>query len=162
MKQVIEGMGMVLQKQVYNGTTGYNEQQGQKADMSADELNEAKQEADIYADLHPEKYGVTRTIKGMDKVNDKDAYIVEVMTNGKKSTEYYDVASGLLVKQVSTQESEQGAITISTEFSDYKEVPGANGYKIPYTLKQSFGPQTISGAVQTVEINKSIADTEFN
>jgi zinc protease len=95
-------------------------------------------------------------------VNDKDAYIVEVMTNGKKSTEYYDVASGLLVKQVSSQETPEGAINITSEFGDYREVPGANGYKLPYSVKQAFGPQAISATVETVDINKGIADTEFN
>lgn len=163
MKSMVEGMGMVFSKQVYNGTTGYNEQQGRKMDMSADELAEAKEDADIYADLHPKQYGTVRTIRGMDKVNGADVYVVDVKNaGGKKSVEYYDTKTGLLVKQSMTQESEQGAVTITSEFSDYKEVPGANGYKIPYSIKQSFGPQAISATVQSVEVNKGIADSEFN
>lgn len=163
MKSMVEGMGMVFSKQVYNGTTGYNEQQGQKMDMSAEELAEAKEDADIYADLHPKQYGTVRTIRGMDKVNGADVYVVDVKNgSGKKSVEYYDTKTGLLVKQTMTQESPQGAVTITSEFSDYKEVPGANGYKIPYSIKQSFGPQAISATVQSVEVNKGIADSEFN
>jgi len=38
----VNGQKMPFQKQVYNGTKGYQEQQGQKADMSADDLEEIK------------------------------------------------------------------------------------------------------------------------
>lgn len=163
MKQTVEGMGMVFSKQVFNGTTGYMEAQGRKMPMEADDLAQAKQEADIYADLNAAQYGIKRTVKAMDKVNDADAYVVEVVdAGGKKSTEYYDVKSGLLVKEVSTEEGEDGsAMSIPTDYSDYKEVPGTGGYKVPYSIKRG-GPFTVIATVQSVDVNKGIADTEFN
>jgi predicted Zn-dependent peptidase len=161
--QTVEGMGMVLQKQAYNGKTGYMEQQGQKMNLEGDDLANTKMEADIYADLNPAKYGIKRSIKSMDKVNGKDAYVVEVTdAANKKSTEYYEVATGLLVKEIKSEEGPGGqTFSIATEYSDYKEVPGSNGYKIPYTIKQS-GPMSITASVETAEVNKGIPDTEFN
>jgi zinc protease len=110
---------------------------------------------DILAELHPEMYA-TYTVKGLVTVNGKDAYWLEVVNKkGKKSAEYYDRASFLLVKQIDAGENgEPGAVT---EFSDYQEVPGSNGYKMPYTRK-------IMGAdmkVTSVLLNKGMADKEF-
>jgi predicted Zn-dependent peptidase len=165
-KEIVEGnmngQKMALQKQVYNGTKGYQEQQGQKADMSADDLEEIKVQADIYIDLHPEKYGITRKITGMEKVNGNDAYIIEVsLPKGKTMTEYYDAATGFLVKKIQTQESPRGPVTQTSEYADYKEVPGTGGYKIPYTVKEGSGAQVLTATVQSVEINKGIDDAEF-
>jgi zinc protease len=127
--------------------------------MENDDLEEAKEQADIAADLHPEKYGIVRTLKGVDKVNDADAYVVEaVNAKGGKTTEYYDTKSGWLVKKV--QSGEQGSQSI--EYGDYQEIPGAGGYKIPYSVKISAGGQVIPGKVETAEVNKNIPDTEFN
>jgi len=131
--------------------------------MDANDLEETKAQADIYIDLHPEKYGIKRTVKGVEAVNGSDAYVVEaVNAKGKKTTEYYDKASGLLVKKVVTMETPQGSISQTSEYSDYKEVPGGNGYKIYYKIKESAGPQVIAAEVQSVEINKGIPDSEFN
>ena len=155
----MQGKTQTVQKQVFNGTKGYQEQMGQKADLAGDDLEDIKSSADIAADLHSEKNGIKRTVMGMEALNGKDAYKIEAVNkSGKKSTEYYDVANGLLVKKV---EGEGDKMSI-TEFGDYKEVAGANGYKVPYKVTQIQGPQTISATVQTVEINKGIADTEFN
>lgn len=162
LKTEVEAMGMIVQKQVFDGVKGYNEQQGQKADMDAATMKEAKQSADLHADLHPEKYGIKRTLDGMDKVNGSDAYVLIVEdADGKKSKEYYDVKNHLLVKSISTSESPQGAITTTSEYSNYKTVPGTNGYMIPYKVAQSFGPQSITAEVQTIEVNKGINDSEF-
>jgi predicted Zn-dependent peptidase len=38
LKFLMEGMGMVLQKKVFNGTTGYQESQGQKANLEGEDL----------------------------------------------------------------------------------------------------------------------------
>lgn len=165
MKSMMEMMGTTMQKVVFDGKKGYQEQQGQKKEMGEKEIKESMSEADIYVDLHPEKYGIKRTLKGMEQVNGADAYVMEVVNaSGEKATEYYDVKTSMLVKKVATETDEasgQSASTVS-EYADYKEVPNTGGYKIPYTVKQSFGPMGMTAKVQTVEINKGIPDTEFN
>lgn len=159
MKSEVVGMGMTFSKEVFDGTKGYREQQGKRTDMTAEQMAAAKEKADIAADLHPEKYNNKRILKGMEKLNDKDAYAIEVTdAEGSKSTEYYDAQSGLLVKKVEIEDGESQTI----EYSDYKEVAGSNGYKLPHTLKLISGPMTITAKTETVEINKNIPDSEFN
>jgi 23S rRNA pseudoU1915 N3-methylase RlmH len=162
MKSTVEGMGMVLNKKVFDGTKGYNEQGGQKMPLTADEITETKEDADIQADLHPEKYGIKRSLKAMETIGDADVYVVEVTSaSGKKSTEYYDAKTGYLVKSAQTEEAGEQTVTLVAEYSNYKEVPGSGGYKIPFTAKQSVGPQVITANVESVEVNKNIPDTEF-
>ena len=162
MNLTISGMGMVFQKIVVNGDKGYQEVQGKKEDMKADDLAETMEEADLQAVLHPEKYGNKRTLKGIDNVNGADAYVVEsINVKGKKTTEYYDVQSGFLVKKVSTSESPtgEGSTTQTIEYQDYRAIDG--GYKVPYIVKENAGPQVITATVQTVTVNKGIDDGEF-
>jgi zinc protease len=162
LKVMIEGMGMVLQKIVLNGDKGYQEQQGQKVDMSAEEVEGTKAEADLLSDLNPAKYNLKQDLKGIESINGADAYIVE-QTNpkGKKSIMYYDVKSGLLVRKVENEETPQGPVAATTDYSDYKEVTGSGGYKVPHAVKQTVGPQIVNSTVKLVEVNKGIADTEF-
>ena len=150
------GQTMNLSRTVLNGDKGYQETQGKKQELSGDELDQAKEQADMQADLNPEKYGDKRTVKGIVQVNGADAYMVENLDKkGKKSTEYYDVKTNLLVKQVQAGEGDNPGMVM--EFGDYKEVPNANGYKMPFSLKMMGGEFKI----QTVEVNKGIADKEF-
>lgn len=162
LKIMIEGMGMVLQKVVVNGDKGFQEQQGQKADMSAEELAGTKAEADLLGLLHAEKYGLKQDLKGVEGVNGADAYIIEQTDpRGKKTLLYFDVKTGFMVKKVANEETPQGPMTATTEYSDYKEVPGSGGYKIHYSIKQEVGPQIVKSTVNAVEINKNIPDSEF-
>jgi len=154
------GKTMTVQKQAYNGTKGYQEAQGQKADITGDDLETIKQGADIAMDLHPEKYGLKRTLKGMETVNGSSTYVLSVTdAQGKKSTEYYDVTSGLLIRKIQGE----GDKLQTSDYSDYREVPGTHGYKVPYKVSESgAGQPPITETVTTVEVNKGITDTDFN
>jgi len=155
-KQTISMSGQVFQKQVLNGKKGYQEAGGQKADITGGDLEETIQDADIAKELHSDKYGIKRTLKGMEG----NTYVVTVVDKkGNKSTEYYDAASGLQVKVVKGG-AEKSQIA---EYEDYREVPGTSGYKVPYKVTVSgSGQPKITENVEIVEINKGIADTEFN
>ena len=158
----VEGMGTVIQKQVLNGKKGYTEMQGQKKPLNADDIVTMTAEADIQRILHPEQYGIDRSLKGMSKVNGNDAFVINAIDKqGKLVVEYYDMNTGYLVKK---EEADLGAggLTKTTEYSDYKEVPGGDGYKIPYRSKETEDKHSATSRIKTVEINKAIPDSVFN
>ena len=158
----IEGMGQVLSKTTYASGKGYMEARGSKAELVGAELEGAREQADLQARLHPEKFGITRSLKGMEKVDGKEMYVIEKKgAAGRKSTEYYDVSTGLLAKEVSTKSTIDGDIVQESEFLNYKEVPGSGGFKIAYTVNQTSGPQHFIAEVKSVEVNKGISDSEF-
>jgi hypothetical protein len=162
-KETVEMMGQTFQKMVYDGKNGYNEAQGKKSDLTGDMLAGVAEKADIQAELHPEKYNKEITVKGIEKVDNADAYVVEFTgADGKKSKAFYDINSGYLLKQTSTHTTAQGEVSSIVEFSDYKEVPGTNGFKMAYSVKLTgVAPMPISTTVSSVDINKGIADSEF-
>ncbi len=166
-KQTVEltmnGNKMVAQKEVYNGTKGYQEQMGQKADITGDELEQVIEGADLTSELHPEKYGIKRTLKSLEDVDGKDAYLVEaVNAKGKKTMEYYDAATSLLIRRVITTDGPKEPGTQVSDYKNYKEVPGTNGYKVPYDVSEGQPGQMIKATVQSVEVNKGVPDSEFN
>lgn len=150
--QVVEGMGMVMQKQVFDGKAGFIEAQGQKVDFTEDLIAKAKQDADLQADLTPEKYGITRELKGMESVNGKDAYKIEATQNGKKTIEFYDAQTGYLIKEGSAEEG-------TVEYADYKEV--GNGYLLPHTITMNAQGMVISMKVESADVNKGVDDSQF-
>jgi zinc protease len=96
----------------------------------------------------------------MENVNGSNTYVIDVVNGkGNKSVEYYDEANGLLVRKVQGE----GETMKTSDYSDYREIPGANGYKVPYKVTESgAGNPTITEQVQSVEVNKGIADAEFD
>ncbi len=163
MKATVSQMGMIVQKKVLNGDKGFQEAGGQKMDMDEEDIADSRESADLLAPLSPEKYGITRTVKGIDQVNGTDAYMLEAVNRkGTVVTEYYETATGLLIKKVSNVETPQGPVSVSVEYSDYRTVPGSNGYRIPYTTRIPIGPgMMLETRVKTVEVNKNIPDSEF-
>ena len=162
-KEAVDMMGQTVQKMVYDGKKGYSEAQGQKKDLEGETLSGIQEKGDIQAELHPEKYNKEMNLKGIEKVEGADAYVVEMTgTDGKLTKAYYDVSSGYLIRQASTATTPQGEISSIIEFSDYKEVPGSNGLKMAYTVKLTgVAPVPISTTISSVDVNKGIADSEF-
>jgi hypothetical protein len=162
LKKEVAAGEMVFQKSVYADGKGKMEMQGQSKDLSGEELAESKRDADIQAVLHPEQYGMKRTVVGMEKLNGEDHYVVETVdASGSKGKEYYQVSTGLLIRQADLMKTPQGEMPRIIEFSDYREVPGTGGYKIPYTIRQGTAAQELEFNVQSVDVNKGIPDSEF-
>jgi predicted Zn-dependent peptidase len=162
LKKEVSVMGQIFQKTVYANGKGTTEAQGQSKDMDAEQLADAARDADLQGMLHPEKYGVKRTLVGMEKLDGEDVYVVSNQeNNGTPGKEYYSKSSGLLLKETRIVASPQGEVPVSVIYSDYREIPGTNGYKIAFTVKQSAGPQEFEAKVQSVDINKGIPDSEF-
>jgi hypothetical protein len=111
----------------------------------------------MYKDL-----GITGTVLGTEKVGDKDAYKVEFSTaDGRKWTDYFDVASGLKVKNFSSTETPRGKFENTVLFENYKKFKGTE-VLIPAVSKRSGGQMgEIVSEVQSVKVNKGLKDSEF-
>jgi hypothetical protein len=120
---------MKLFEQVYADGKYTQKQQGQEVPGEADDIESAQAETAIIAEIFYLANGATFNLTGIEKVEGKDAYVVEVKTKaGREVTFYYDVASGLKVKQSEVSESPQGSVEVSTLYTEYKTF---NGIQIP-------------------------------
>jgi zinc protease len=103
-------------------------------------------------------------VMGLAKVGTADAYKIQITdANGKKETAYYDVTSGLLVKEEKTAQLNGTDITQIAEYSDYRKV---GAILLPYKINQSvitaMGNQDFSITIKDIKINSDVKATDFN
>ncbi|WP_162051402.1 M16 family metallopeptidase [Pontibacter pamirensis] len=150
-----------LQRVVINGEKGKMEapMQGVNKEFTKEELTTQKLEVSQFPVLQYSKLGIKTKLTGMEKVEGKDAYAVEVtLPNNQKATHYFDKNTGLRLKEVNNLQTPQGVLTQTKSYSDYKEV---NGVKFPYVIETVVGPQAIKAEVQNIEVNKNLSDDTF-
>ena len=153
--------GNSLQKIVFDGTKGYMTMQGQKKDFDEEETKQYADEANMSQELGYLLPDHKLSLKGTEKVDDADAYQVEITKpNGDIVMAYYDVKTGYKVKTEESEDGPQGKVTQATYFLDYKD--GQGGLKYPQTIKQSGGPMGLMEMkLQRIDINTNISDELF-
>lgn len=154
------GMGeMIFQKMVYDGLKGRASGMQGTQDLQGEELEELQYQAVMFIETQYDKLGFKTALKGVDAVEGKEAYVLEITNpKGSKSTEYFDVKSGLKLRSVRTSDSPQGSITQTTDYADYKDVKGV---KFPHEINQTAGPQSFKMKAKTIEVNKKLKDNLF-
>ncbi|GGI22541.1 insulinase family protein [Pedobacter mendelii] len=156
--------GQTMVKQVFNGTTGYAMQMGQKAEMKADEIADAKADKGLFNQLFYGTDGSKLEVTGTTKIGSANAYkLVVTSATGKKKTEYYDVTSGLLLKEESTTTKEGTEITQTTDYADYKKV---GDVLFPHSIIQSVqtakGGQEFNIVIKEIKVNPDLKTSDFN
>ena len=152
--------GMTAMKQVYNGEKGMMEQQGQQMALEGTDLESLKETAAPFTERNYNTAGYTSEIKGMEDVNGKACYkLLVTKPSGTKSTEYYDQATNLKVKEVQTSESQGQALTMTFEYADYKVVDGIN---VPHTVTWiGLMPTPIVMKASTIKVNGEVDPSLF-
>ncbi len=149
--QSIAVMGNVMQKSVFDGAKGYSEARGQKTAMTPEQIEKAKNSNAIFSDL---KYTTGKLLR-VEPIEGKNAIVLKY-----NDTEvYYDMASGLKVKEVKTVKTPDGKETkVPSVFSDYQEV---NGIKFPHSIGLKSGPMNLNFVVKEIKINEGVSDADF-
>ncbi|KAB1156341.1 insulinase family protein [Flavobacterium luteum] len=152
MLREIKAMGMSMMKQVVNEKGAYLVQQGERKDLTGNELTEMKASANTFDELLlSKKEGVI--LSGIEEINGAEAYVIK----DKESIYYYDVTSGLKVAESKILEQEGQKITQTTNYSDYKEV---KGIKFPFKTILNIGME-IELTTTTIKINEGVSDADF-
>jgi len=147
--QQITVMGQ-SQKQVLDGNVGYSFAQGQKKDMTEDEVKNAQVESSPFPEVNYLNGGVT--LDKIEKLESGNAYKINIDDN---TSIYYSVETGLKVMEVKTTPA--GAST--TYYNDHKEVAGV---KFPFKIGQTFGPRKFDFAVKEIKVNEGVSDVDFD
>ncbi len=159
MTMKIPSMGMEVMKMVINGDKAAMSMMGNSQNVAGNELTALRSINTLFVELYYDKLGIKRTLAGVEKINGQDAYRIDlVLSDGSKVTEYYDLKSGLKIRQNAVLQMNGQSMAQTTDFTDYKEVAGI---KFPYTLTSSMGPQAIEMKVTSIEVNKGLGDEVF-
>ena len=153
MKANMGGQTMSLMKRNFSGEKGYMEQQGQKMQMSEEEIIEAKNVEGIFDELY---YNEDQTeLLSINSIDGEDVYKVKVVKNVKTSYRYYAVESGYLM---SIEEEDENKNISSTKYGDYRSV---NGIMMPYFMQVNAGGQNLEFNTTEVLVNSELKDSDF-
>ncbi len=98
-------------------------------------LSRARRLADFYMPLNLKQNYTSMKVRGIEKVDGRDAYLVEGDVNGDPPDRlYFDTQSGLLLRRIIANQNVVAAPALQTDYLDYRD---ANGVKYPATIKIS-------------------------
>ena len=152
--QDIRMMGNSVQKQVIDGDKGYAMGQGQKRELTAEEIEAAKEEASTFPELNWLALGNV-SLEAIEKIDGKAAYKIKI--TDKKSV-FYDVESGLKVLEVNKIDAGGQQLEQKTSLGDYREV---SGVQFPFAIVQTVGPQTFEFMVKEIKVNEGVSEADF-
>jgi len=97
-------------------------------------------------------------LSAIEAIDGKDSYVISTKGEVVTTSIYFDVETGLKVKEVQT--INMGGRTQNQEatFSNYKEF---NGVKFPGTKTGNLGPQTVEFKLVDAKINEGVSDSDF-
>jgi hypothetical protein len=96
---------------------------------------------------------------GTEDIDGKAAYKIEVPGETVQAAYFYDVESGLKVKETTTITMNGQTQNQEVSFKDYQEV---DGIKFPSVKVGSMGPQMIESKLLEAVINVEVSEEDFN
>lgn len=151
----------VLQQQMFDGENGKQVAAGIAGPIPEEQLKALQEEAVPFPRLLYLQENYQVSLDGLETIDGKKVYVMSVETpSGSSKTEYYEQESGLLIKEVQVQNGPGGqTITVTREFSDYREF---DGVLFPAKIITSGAtPFPLTLQAQTIELNPEIDDAVF-
>lgn len=131
-KLTLAGLGDIID--AYDGTTAWvvNPLQGNR-DKAGAELLQTKLMSTFHRDVNLDKLYPQMEVKGVEKVGDREAYVVVATPVGlDPQTFYFDKENGYLLRSDSVTVSPEGKTPIKSYFDDFRTV---DGVKIPFKVR---------------------------
>lgn len=151
--------GEMKQTILFDGEKGVMIVGDKKTELDNKKLEKLKLEAAMDFLLDPQAYGVSLKLKGIESVDSMLCYKIILITEESSNwVQFYEIDSGLKIKEVKDVETPQGTFQQETYYSNYKKV---DGLKFPFNIKQSFGVQTIEINVSSIKLNDGLEDSIF-
>ncbi len=147
--------------QGFDGTVGWaDDPQNGLREQTGTELTETKRDADFYHPLDLRQLYSKFTVTGIEKINDRDAYVIEAATSdGETDKMYFDVQTGLVGRIVGHHHSPEGVSEFTEDLGDYREV---DGIKLPFSVHQSSADSAFTIKFAEVHHNVPIDNSEFS
>jgi hypothetical protein len=146
----------------FDGTDGWTQNaNGVVTLANANELPRTRRDADLYEPLKLTQEYTRLTVRGIEKVGSREAYVLRgVPANENPESLYFDTQTGLLLRKQIFNTTALGRYTINTDYDDYRDV---GGVKVPFLIRiLSVSPaDTTVIRVEKVENNVAIDAGKF-
>ena len=147
--------------QGFDGALGWSDDpQNGLREQAGTELSETKRDADFYHPLDLRQLYSKFTVTGTEKVDDRDAYVMEAAApEGESDKMYFDAQTGLLLRIMGHHHAPEGVTEFTEDLSDYREV---DGIKLPFLVHQAGADSTFTIKFTEVRHNEAIENSVFS
>src|SRR5215831_6751731 len=157
--------------QAFDGAVGWEQSLAQDRShlnlrkMKGTELDYLRFNSDFYWEFRLKELYPVLTLRGKDKVDEREAYVLEARTrsgNGEKL--YFAAESGLLVRRDMRQPGPEGDTAVQIYFDNYQSPKGASGFKLPFTRSYIY-PDRVNNIIfrlSDVTANMPLKDSTFS
>ena len=120
--------------QGFDGTTAWSQDQaGRVTEPVKLDVGRAARAADFYEPLNLKREYAQITVRGIEKVNGRDAYLVVGVPQGDKPESlYFDTQTGLLLRKQTVLPTPIGDSPFQMDFEDYRDT--GSGVKVPFVI----------------------------
>jgi hypothetical protein len=143
----------------FDGSKGWTKDLGGQREITGKKLVELKRLADFFRYLKIRESYPQMRVLAKENVRDREAYVVGATSRSDSREKlYFDVESGLLVRQFVAFKTAFGSIPEVTDFDDYREV---SGVKLPFTITWSRPPFSSTLHFAEIRLNAIIDESRF-
>ncbi len=160
-KMTLNGV-MVIQQVKFDGEKAFESgmQSPGNKEMDAERLAQLKENAAMLPEALYASAGYELRLIGVEMLNDKEVYVLEVVfPSGNKQTEYYEVATGLKLREVRIEDGPEGQVAQTSDLADYRKVKG--NVLIPHQTTIQFGPRSLTMELKNIIVNGKMKAAEF-
>jgi len=151
----------------FDGTTAWSQNQaGRVTEPVKLDVGRAARAADFYEPLNLRREYGQMTVRGIEKVGGRDAYLVVGVPQGDKPESlYFDTQTGLLLRKQTVLPTPIGDSPFQMDFEDYRDT--GSGVKVPFLIQMNpANPRTELAPIATlrvikVEDNTAIDNAKF-
>ncbi len=151
--------GKTIISEKFDGTNVLKTSDGAKIELQADESENIKRDAQLFANPDLKKLYTQMDVRFFDKIEGKEVWIVQATTADKKRENLvFDATTGLLVRRSSATRTVLGNFVYQVNYQDYKDF---GGIKLPTTMKFAVPGIYWTRKILDVKNNVSIDDKVF-
>jgi hypothetical protein len=151
--------GPLIVSEISNGQTAWKIAGKDKIELKADEMEQIKREAQLFATADIKGIYLKMDFRFVDRIDGREVYYIQATTaaNGRERL-YFDKATGLLVRRAAATPTILGMHTFQVDYLDYKDF---GGVKLPTTTKFAVPQIYWTRKIEEVKNNTVIDDARF-
>jgi len=147
--------------QAIDGAVGWVKDKNGSRQLAAADVEQVKQRAVVFRAMKVAELPAQMRVLGLEKVGDRDAYILASTTGPQTTRKYFfDAQTGLLLRMQTIKQTMLVPLPEQMDFQDYREV---GGVKLPFTMITSdvdvFSP--VTRRFTDIKLNEAVDDAIF-
>lgn len=139
----------------FDGTRAWRQDQnGRVTNLAPLDARRAQRQSDLHAALHLRRHYPRLEVRGVERVNGRNAYVLEGYPEGDRAEQlYFDAETGLLLRTRTVVPTPVGDSPQEIAFDDYRDA--GRGMKMPFAVTLSpAGARTVLFPVATLKVTK--------